>query len=893
MKELFKRFTKKSDSKKKSNNTVRANLSSVYVLIAVVAIIESLILISFTTYSWIETASSLIIRTGKMHYDDNNYSRIPIANAMNYKFIVNSSTPSMDDVSDLNKYFSYSGESDTQNLYRFSRASSYDGKTFFFPKKNNLNSNTTYRQGDIIDSNVNLSHFDFVVSNTGAAKTHKLKFYFYDADVFSVTDGTGTVDPTKRATIQKAMRISFQSGSGTPKIYCLPQAASDVNNSDQTYTLSAVNNSSGDVADVSVTKIRANANQKLFTLGKNSEQNISVRIWLEDKALDSSITSDDLDSINININLKLTYAENDYDFLYFDDYTFSSGKLNKYNIGGHLTGDYDESNDHRMYFAYSEDGSSYHYYPMTLDNSGPNTDANCWVTCDANGTPASTVPDLSSPRNYITKLTGSSYAQTALKYSYFAYGAYNKSNVDKTTAPATPAYKWYLYGANASSSFELRFSAYSVTKTANNAASTYGVGGWTYNTPLEMVYFRDLATAVTDGASNSGGNNFKFITNAVNAASDTGNGNRSDVMYVCDSAHADAWNTVTLYYDKTADNGNGLFKSFVPEGWLEGNSVPYLKFSYCSGGYYANPVITWNDTEGDQVAASKPSSANDFIYTGLGYSENELLDINTDFTGVGCWNAIESQPVYFSTELIDSYANSAYRYQIGVNINSDGSTVNIKYYTLIPDATNQKFYAYIPMPGTNQNQSQGSDYAAGDILFRSFSEYESDTINGTWYGNGRKGSRTYYAVGLDANTATSVTPKGYWNISVIVDGTYEHFFWFDPDVSIANNERVLGTFSYNTTGHSGDSVTYTDITPNKLDEYRWYVPLDYLAEIPEYIYYLWVPYDPDGSYNAPIAPAEPEMNGDETVFMYTQKLSDGIFCVITESPDNTPPNTFD
>ena len=168
----------------------------------------------------------------------------------------------------------------------------------------------------------------------------------------------------------------------------------------------------------------------------------------------------------------------------------------------------------------------------------------------------------------------------------------------------------------------------------------------------------------------------------------------------------------------TADNGNGLFKSFVPEGWLEVNSVPYLKFSYCSGGYYANPVITWNDTEGDQVAASKPSSANDFIYTGLGYSENELLDINTDFTGVGCWNAIESQPVYFSTELIDSYANSAYRYQIGVNINSDGSTVNIKYYTLIPDATNQKFYAYIPMPGTNQNQSQGSDYAAGDILFR-------------------------------------------------------------------------------------------------------------------------------------------------------------------------------
>ena len=136
----------------------------------------------------------------------------------------------------------------------------------------------------------------------------------------------------------------------------------------------------------------------------------------------------------------------------------------------------------------------------------------------------------------------------------------------------------------------------------------------------------------------------------------------------------------------------------------------------------------------------------------------------------------------------------------------------------------------------------------------------------------RAASSPYRPSKYSSATSSDYT-RGYWNISVIVDGTWEHFFWDYGDIANANDDKVLGTFSYNTTGHTG-SPSYTNITPNKIDEYRWYVPLDNLATIPEYVYYKWVPYE-------------------GTEFKYSQKVSDGIYCVITESPDATPANAFD
>lgn len=854
--------------KKQKKARIRSMVSKVHILIAVVAIIECLVLISFTTYSWIETASSLIIKTGHKYYDDTFDTRIPISKALNYKFIVGSDTPNMNNASDLNSYFSLSGQSSTQNLFRFARASSANGKDFFFPKKTNLKPNVAqYRKGDIIDSNSNYVHYDFTVSNTDASKTHKLKFYFQDANVFTVSNGTSTLTDTQLQNIQEAMRISFQTGQGTPKIYAMSSGATD------TFNSTAVNNVSGATQNVTVTKIKADANQKLFTIGKDSEQNVSVRIWLENKSTGiEALTSAELSGVNIAINLKLTYAQNDYDYLYFDDYTFSSGKLNKDNIGGHLTEDYDESDNYRMYFVYRTANSTTGFvYPMTRDASGSNVDANCWVTCDANGTAASSVPDITG-QLFITNLITENHA--ALTYSYFAYGkcALSAVNTSVTLSSATTAlYKWELnYAGKASGDGELRYNAYSVTNTASGAENTYGVGGWSYNTPLSMVYFRDRATGVTSNAFNSG-DNFQYITNAVNAASDVSTGNRSDVMYVNagevaltdENKATQAPETVTMYFDKSLDNGEGLFKSWVPASWLD---AP-MRFNYCPDGFLSNCCVSWYTTK-----PSKPVTANDYVYTALGYSENyEVSYYSGSLHGSGTWNEIMSTPVNFSTELIDNVVTGSLRYQIGVKLEGDDT---YSFYHLIPDETNMLFYAYLPKAGTNANPL--ADYANNaDISFRSFSTYNAgtDSINGLWYTMPRKGSNTYYPVKMISTNPASDYTRGYWNISVIVDGTYEHFFWDYGDVSDLTDDNVLGTFSYNTTGHSG-TPTYTDITPNKLDEYRWYIPLDNLATIPEYVYYKWEPYT-------------------GTVFKYSQKLSDGIYCVITEAPDNTPANAFD
>lgn len=866
----------KKDSKLKSllsDAKTHSRRSALYILIAVVAIIECIVLISFTTYSWIETASSLIIKTGHKYLTDTVDTRIPISRPYNYKFIVGNSSASSSDsnLTDLNNYFSYSGESNTQNLYRFSRASSADGKTFFFPRKTNLNpSATTYRKGDIIDSNAEFAHFDFVVNNKGAAKTHKLKFYFSEQDVFTVTNDTSTLTDAQLATVKRAMRISFQVGNGTPKIYCPAQNdADEANTNEQSYSMSAVSAANGNTTGVSVTKIRANDGQKLFTIGKDSEQNISIRIWLEDKAAGlGGLTGEQLAGVNIAINLRLTYAENDYDFMYFDDYTFSSGLLNKGNIGGHLTEDFDESDSHRMFFVYQEssNGANRKVYPMTRDNSGSNADAICWVTCDASGTAASTVPDITS-LPYITRLTDgtTSNSKNALKYSYFGYGncslsSYSSSNNGSNTLPSNITYKWYLNDIKASSDTELRYSAYSAT------SASEGAGGWTYNTPLSVVYFRDLATGVTTNNYNVG-NNFKYISSAVRSNTDTeSTGNRSNIMYAYASGASGAKYTATLYYDKSADNGNGIFKSWVPSDWL--SSSKYINFCYCPGGSYANPAIVWNNQTATREVASKTISATDYVYTALGYSDNSEVTSGSNADGSGTWREIESQPVYFSTELIDNVVTSANRYQIGVKFNGCNTS---SYYTLIPDETNMRFYAYIPKAGTNA--APASDYDTGTITFGSYQAVGDSDVASDWYCNARKGSNTYYPVAYNDTAGVQSAPKGYWNISVIVDGTYEHFFWDYKVVSDPSDDTVLGTFSYNTTGHAGDNPTYTDITPNKLDEYRWYVPLDGLSTIPENIYYKWEPYT-------------------NTVFKYSQRLSDGIYCVITEASDGTPSNAF-
>ena len=78
---------RKRNSKKIAD---RRSLPSVHFLIAAIAIIECLILLSFTTYSWIESNSSLVIMNGPQtttvdDTDSDNYVNIDIADTLNYE----------------------------------------------------------------------------------------------------------------------------------------------------------------------------------------------------------------------------------------------------------------------------------------------------------------------------------------------------------------------------------------------------------------------------------------------------------------------------------------------------------------------------------------------------------------------------------------------------------------------------------------------------------------------------------------------------------------------------------------------------------------------------------------------------------------------------------------
>lgn len=895
MKLLFQNNDEKQTAKVKE--TSRKKLTNLHIIIAVVAIIECLILISFTTFSWIETASSLKILSGKKSIVDEDPSKIPIKSALNYEFKIKSATANVDDsenCADLNTFFSECGK----GLYRYAETSSPDGKTFYFANPDTAT--YRFRKGDTTDFNTGYTYFDFTVFNgnlgsngkaTGKYEdntaTVKMKFEFADNDIFTVNPGTSglnpedTVDKAKLDAICNAMRISFQAGSGSAKIY---------SETPQTYDAQSGINS-GTVTSVSTTAIAEN--QKLFAVSKNGTTRVSCRIWFEKNASNlTGITAEQLAGVKINVNLRLKYTNNEYDFVYFDDYTFSNAKENN---GGHLTEDnLDESghetDTYRMYFVYKPDGgTSSTVYPMTLDTSNSNPDAVRWVTCSSDGS-----PDAKLPTAQYNVLIGS-----GTQSSYFGYGA---CPIGATTeSQVSSIYTWRLANANnvegssrASDESELVYNAFGLIQTAAN--TSYGAGGWAWSTPLEMVYFRDMATGLTNQPYNTG-DNFKYITNAVNVAADTQeNQSRNNVLYVnyCNSGvntivSNQYEHTAAMYYDKSLDGGKGLFKAWVPSYWLERQDPGKKRvFRYCPHNYYANCVASWASEQ-----PTKSTGSDDYIYTALGSWEKYTTDYYDGASysghdgyitqGTGTWKKIEQQPVYLSAELIDNYMKPEYRFRIGVNL---GGTVN--YCALVPDETNTKFYAYIPDP-KDGNPNSSAAYSADDITFEAFTfggytdaatpVYQAPVTKALWAPEfTRNGSNTFYPVKF-LSTEDSVKDRGYWHISVIVDGTYEHLFW-EKSVSVDQitgdetvTQRVLGNFSYNTTGHVEETAAgyvyttdYNDITAYSLDEYRWYVPMENPAA---YIYYRWEPYT-------------------GTILKFNHNTNDGIYCIVTEGKNDVP-----
>ena len=243
---------------------------------------------------------------------------------------------------------------------------------------------------------------------------------------------------------------------------------------------------------------------------------------------------------------------------------------------------------------------------------------------------------------------------------------------------------------------------------------------------------------------------------------------------------------------------------------------------------------------------------------------------------------------------------------------------------MAPDETNMTFSAYVP-------KDLGKSAAA--ISFARY-EYETITTDPTpanhtiqkcWDANMRYNHTTFYPVSLTGTytdesslgyyAAGNDHTKGYWNVSVLVDGTYENLIYqsLTDGAAVANggdhyfesaeittrdgleaaysqyDRKNYGKLEYSYNGETWNVIAndLSDTMTNNIDRYRFYAP----AENYDTVYWRWTPYagytititDPD-----PDAENEPAeiISAEDTKFEYTHDLTTGIYKLVTEAQDN-------
>ncbi|MBQ9680421.1 MAG: hypothetical protein IJV48_07060 [Ruminococcus sp.] len=849
---------RKRNSKK---NADRRTLPSVHVLIAVIAIIECLVLLSFTTYSWIESNSSLVIMNGPQtttvdDTDPNNYINIDIADTLNYEINLDNTSPN----ADLNTFYRF-----TEN-FRYGKTSSADGKTFYFPKRNNTYSAaSTYRKGDTTDYNTSYTYFDFYIKNTVgnrdfffSDKTDDAKNVFTLEDTENYFDGKTYTDggqtKNKLDAIKSAMRLSISTEADnqtTTTIYSPNGSSYSAQNGLTDNISDKLSITTEKIEDYGINKnkdLNANSRKKLFTSTKSSTKRmkVSVRVWFEimdpdfQKAFgfgtnQSNFNSADFNAIAgvaVNVNLTFANSANNYVPFYFDDYTFDTATAN---TGNNMTLANANNSAYKVWFhVWNPDTNAYSDYEMERDTSVTSSEYTRWE--------AQNVPQL------VTDHLQGSITTAHLNASYFTYG---------TSASATGK-RWYLYAQPGSSS-DFVYKAYSQT---TDGTDTYGVGAW--DIQMTLVRFNDMATRVVTSGFNNESSNFKYMNAVANAGANTGKNyvfvNNTDAgnTYANNFTADVARTTAAMYYDSAEE----VFKAYVPSTWVADNGALYFNFSI-------NGQFSQAQTNARYFARNATAHAGTYQYTALGVHDNYDINLASGQSayaqGVGTWNDIEK--INFSTELIDAYHKSAYRYFVSVG-GSYGRMENTAIsYPMVPDAANMVYSAYIPAGLGSSSADLSFCRHNGVNTTLAMTTYNNPNVS--WAASTRGSSATYYPVNESASTS-----DGYWNLSVLVDGTYENLIY-----DTLTDADALGTGSANTgmLEYSLDSGTTwttlmdqgnTDI--NRIDAYRWYVPCNYGTVVQ----YRWTPY-----YGAD------KLFGtyDDTAFYFTHDTANGMYCVVTES----------
>lgn len=582
-------------------------------IISILALIQCVILIALTTYSWIESVSSLIIKG-----DD-----LPIAGNINYRFDVDEE--SLSNV-DLNSYFRPTA------LYQMAHASSPDGNNFYFAKSNS----SSYRKGDTTDYNTSYYDFDFYVHNE-TSKSYN--YYFEKADMFTVTSDNEILTSEDLNAAEGAFRINVNVGSTTndSRIYSRDAA-----------TYEAVSGLDGNTFSSTTTTKLTNSDY-VYKNGANSEDyfvfrttpggedtKVRIKIWFEERdpgyAALSAAKKEALLGATVSINMVLKNSASSFQTFFFDDYSFS---IKSGSLGKNVT---TESDSKKMFFYYENDESRY-VVPMVKTKS-PADGVTRWVTATDDGEEAPRISDEirsdldENPEN-----------------GYFFYGTYNSS-----TGAINTDYKWSFTQPAVNNASLYIFKALSV----NNGI--FGFGVWD-NTPITLMYFRDQAVTATTNAYNIDG--YQFINETGQGClylNETGNVSTASTRMFYDIGSG-LWKG---YYPVTETphfiylNGASFVTSNIKVKWNAGTPVKYdevdsEKFIYTALGY-----------KGTNVVASQPSGGSVGVGT-WGPTElimlsTELLDhaINKDYRyKIGLHNGT-TETYYYMTRYQNNLQYGAY-----------------------------------------------------------------------------------------------------------------------------------------------------------------------------------------------------------------------------------------
>lgn len=227
----------------KSDNFL-GRMSIKTIILSVVALIQIMLLITGTTFSWVETISSLAL-TGGGKIDNPVMTVANIGSGSDYEKAL-----------DLDAYFKKAG-----NVH-LSTCSSADGQNFYFPI---VGDNNNYRQSTVNDRNVNYIGYNLKVVNKEKNKSKDFKF----GNIPSIKIGDKVVTDNR-------VRIAI-TVDGATKIFSKNAATENV-----------VAATDGTLSETTVNAFDkyTNSDEKVtlpvFSIPANSSKEVKISLWLQE-----------------------------------------------------------------------------------------------------------------------------------------------------------------------------------------------------------------------------------------------------------------------------------------------------------------------------------------------------------------------------------------------------------------------------------------------------------------------------------------------------------------------------------------------------------------------------------------------------------------------------------